>query len=425
LRLGLIRRNALHLLGLALILVHLAVLRGQHSVALALFEGAIYLCAAWMVLAGRTQMSLAFILVIAALLRLAFITDDPFHSTDIYRYIWDGRVQGAGINPYRYLPNDPSLAVLRDQAIWPYINRADHAPTIYPPVAQMIFFLVTRVSESVLYMKSAMLLFEMVAVVCLLKLLDLDGLPRERVLLYVWHPLPAWEFVGSGHIDAAMVAFVALAVLARRTGAYAAAGAALAAGTLVKLFPLVLVPALWRRWDWRFPVAFLAVVGLAYLPYVGVGSAVLGYLPGYVREEGVDDGSGLWLVEALRSLGFVTLPTSVYLAGVVLVMAALALFVMFRMPEAERATAGALVLASTATLAVSPHYPWYFAWLIPFLCFRPYWPLLWLTAAAFILYVEDARYVLWMGGVLYGGFAVLALIDLARRRPATLLRRPA
>jgi alpha-1,6-mannosyltransferase len=106
-------------------------------------------------------------------------------------------------------------------------------------------------------------------------------------------------------------------------------------------------------------------------------------------------------------------------------MAVLAVIVMFKLPDSERAKAGALLLATTATLAVSPHYPWYFAWLIPFLCFRPYWPLLWLTAAAFILYLDNARFVLWMGGVLYGGFALIALLDLARYRPALALRRPA
>ena len=42
----------------------------------------------------------------------------PPHSTDIYRYIWDGRVQADGINPYRYVPADPALAHLRDAAIY-------------------------------------------------------------------------------------------------------------------------------------------------------------------------------------------------------------------------------------------------------------------------------------------------------------------
>ena len=57
----------------------------------------------------------------------------PFLSSDMYRYVWDGRVQVAGINPYRYVPADPALQSLRDDAIYPHINRADIARTIYPP----------------------------------------------------------------------------------------------------------------------------------------------------------------------------------------------------------------------------------------------------------------------------------------------------
>ena len=68
-------------------------------------------------------------------------------STDIFRYVWDGRVQAAGINPYRHVPADAALQHLRDDAIYPYINRADYAPTIYPPMAQIVFFLVTRISR--------------------------------------------------------------------------------------------------------------------------------------------------------------------------------------------------------------------------------------------------------------------------------------
>ena len=54
------------------------------------------------------------VLLVAAALRLPLIVSPPFLSTDIYRYVWDGRVQAAGVNPYRYLPADPALASLRD-----------------------------------------------------------------------------------------------------------------------------------------------------------------------------------------------------------------------------------------------------------------------------------------------------------------------
>ncbi len=99
---------------------------------------------------------LILVLGLAIAMRLAIVGADPLLSTDIYRYVWDGRVQGAGINPYLFVPADPALAGLRDTAIYPHINRADYAVTAYPPVAQMFFFGVTRIAETLTAMRLAM-----------------------------------------------------------------------------------------------------------------------------------------------------------------------------------------------------------------------------------------------------------------------------
>ena len=84
-------------------------------------------------------MALWLVLLVAAALRLPLIVSPAFLSTDVNRYVWDGRVQAAGVNPYRYMPGDPALARLRDDQVYPRINRAEYAPTIYPPAAQVIF----------------------------------------------------------------------------------------------------------------------------------------------------------------------------------------------------------------------------------------------------------------------------------------------
>src|SRR5262249_11994301 len=157
-----------------------------------------YVIAAWLVVSGRaadasSTRALAAILVIGLVMRLLLLPGWPV-STDIYRYVWDGRVQGAGINPYLHVPADPLLAGLADGALYPYINRPDSAPTIYPPMSQIVFFLVTRISESEVAMKAAMVAFEGLAVWAMLQLLAARGLPRSHVLLYAWHPLPLWEF---------------------------------------------------------------------------------------------------------------------------------------------------------------------------------------------------------------------------------------
>src|SRR5215468_5576634 len=185
----------------------------SHFLSLALLQVALYLVAAWIILRSRDSRStLLIVLIFATVFRLSILFAPPYLSTDIYRYIWDGRVQAAGINPYRYAPADKALAPLRDKAIYPAINRREYAHTIYPPLAQFIYLAVTRVSEMVTWMKAALVGFEAVTLWALAALLASFGLPRQRVLLYAWHPLIVWEIAGSGHVDAAAIAFPALAV---------------------------------------------------------------------------------------------------------------------------------------------------------------------------------------------------------------------
>jgi len=100
-------------------------------------------------------------------------------STDIYRYIWDGRVQAAGINPYLYLPVDRKLETLRDSSIYPNINRRDYAHTIYPPAAQIFFFAVTRITQSVIGFKGTILLVEIGTIILILLTLQSIGQPRS------------------------------------------------------------------------------------------------------------------------------------------------------------------------------------------------------------------------------------------------------
>ena len=134
--------------------------------------------------------------------------------------------------------------------------------------------------------------------------------------MYAWNPLPFWEFAGSGHIDAAMIAFVALALWSR--GEWLT-GLALAGGVLVKLYPAVLLPALWRPWDWRMPAVFGGAIVAAYLPFAGAGAHVFGFLPGYAAEEGFAGGAGFYWWNLAKSVlplgGGSTLP---YIAAALL-----------------------------------------------------------------------------------------------------------
>src|SRR5689334_10598199 len=272
----------------------------------------IYFGVAWLSLRTKDSRTLLLLgLVFAAFFRISILFSPPYLSDDIYRYVWDGRVQAAGINPYRYIPADEALAPLRDEKIYPNMNRRDTAHTIYPPVAEAFFLLVTRFSESVTWMKAAMIGFEAVGIWALIQLLTSFGFARQRVLIYAWHPLAIWEFAGSGHLDAMAVAFIALALLAHRKDADTWTGVLLACATCVKLFPIVLFPALYKRGSWKMPVAFVVTVLIAYLPYLSVGPMrVLGSLPAYSSEQGLLSGRQYFLLALARYV--VNVPTAVY-----------------------------------------------------------------------------------------------------------------
>lgn len=309
------------------------------------------------------------VLATAALMRLALLFVAPYLSTDIYRYVWDGRVQAAGVNPYRYLPSAPELSALRDAAIYPNINRADYAPTIYPPVAQAIFLAITRFGESVVVMKLGLVGFEIATVAALLAILGHLRMPLARIAVYAWHPLPIWEVAGNGHVDAAMGAFLALGVLLYVKGRALPAGALVALGALVKPTALLALPVFWRPWNWRLPAVVALTVLVAYVPYLSVGRGVLGFLGGYVEEEGFASGRGfnlLWILE--RFVGPMPRATVVYVAVAAVLLCGAALAVGFRRDRtAVTAFACLSWLLVTFLIVASPHYPWYFLALVPVL----------------------------------------------------------
>jgi hypothetical protein len=367
--------------------------------------------------------ALTAILVVAALMRAIALFAPQALSTDVFRYVWDGRVQAAHINPYRFIPADPALAALRDESIYPNINRADYAHTIYPPTAQLAFLAIERVSDSVFAMKLGLVGFEAIAIACLIALLRRNGLPSTRVLLYAWHPLPIWEFAGSGHVDAIAIAGLSLAFLAASRRAPIWTGAALAAAALVKYYPIIAAPALYRRWDWRMPASFLVTLLLLYAPYVGVGTSVFGFASGYASEEGLRDGSGVWLLSLLKKFAHLPKePLLIFAPAVAIFLMALGLWILF---SARRARSGqienAALMGVAFTVCVSPHDPWYFTWLVPFLCFRVSAPLLWLTASCVLLYVMPHPTALTAQSLIYIPFLALVIWQAAARRPFTRL----
>lgn len=273
----------------------------------ALYVGAILLVLAWERDAdgGHAPPPAALWTIVGGCIvfRAVFLPVTPTLSDDMYRYVWDGRVQAAGISPYRYPPNAPDLIGLRlhDGAIWPHINRKS-AVTIYPPAAQLAFRGIYALHpDSITWTKTAMTLAELAAIGLLAVWLRQRQLSPLRIVVLAWSPLAVFEIAGHGHLDALVLLPLVGALLARERRRPGWVGISLGLATLVKLYPALWLPAMWTRRDWKAPLAFAATIVLGYLPFLGGGGSVLGFLPNYLGER-FNGGPADWLAVGVQRL---------------------------------------------------------------------------------------------------------------------------
>ena len=367
-------------------------------------------------------------------LRLAALAGPPTTSDDLYRYSWDGRVQVAGIDPYRDAPASATLAGLREPWLWPdaagcaaihraagctRINRPGQR-TIYPPVAEAWFAAVYRIAGVGSRYKAwqvAGLLTELGVLALLPVTLRRWGRDPRWVALYALCPVPVLEVVNNGHVDGLAVLFLlaALAVVATRDDRRdVLAGVLIGAAALVKLYPAVLVLALvgmgTRRWVpvVRAGATAAAVVALAYAEHVArVGLHVLGYLPGYLSEEHYSTG-GRFL---LASLGRV--PAGSAAAVSATFVGAACAWVWWRRPAAP---AGAALLLGAVLLAASPVQPWYAVSLVAVatVAGRPWWAGVALAGYPYFFAVILAdRHAAGIGEIAYGVALTTAVVGAA------------
>jgi alpha-1,6-mannosyltransferase len=387
----------------------------------------LYLAAAFLILTQPVdRFTFPIILAVAIACRLAVLFAEPFLSSDVYRYVWDGVVQHAHISPYRYVPGNPVLAFLREpnQDIFDNINRRDYAHTIYPPGAQALFYLITWISPTVTFMKTAMVLFEGVTMYALIKLLHHLGIRREQTLLYAWCPILIWEIAGSGHLDSVAMAFITLALLARYRKQSVLTGLFLAIAVLLKFYPLVLFPALYRRGDFKMPATVAAVIAVAYAAYSGVGTLVFGFIGGYVKEEGVANGSRYFLLElAQRIPGLHNLSTTAYFIFCAAIFVAIMWWcweVANQQGSEEAFLRPAFSLATALMFLFSPHYAWYIIWLVPFFTLMRNLPILTYLLGFFYLYTtalaEPGPKMFLANEILYAAVFVAFIVQIILNR---------
>ncbi|NQU38229.1 MAG: DUF2029 domain-containing protein [Actinobacteria bacterium] len=339
---------------------------------------AVFAFAAYTVLRAPKRLAIWLILGGGAVLQVVAMTAPPQTSTDYYRYAWDGRVQAAGINPYEYAPIDPALADLRDPWLFPdgrtcpedgveqecpLMNRPT-VNTIYPPVSQVYFFVVEKLSPSgsqALPLQFAAGLMGVGVTVALIVIARARGSDPRRAVLWSWCPLVVVELGNNAHVDglSSLLVVVALGLLARplalRTRDAVGGGVALGLATATKLLPAVLLPSVIKRRPIAVAVSFLLSIVVVYLPYVwSQGLAVTGFLGGYTEEEA----GGRYAILKLALPDFWVQPIAV------VVLFGVALWALLKSDPLQPWLTGAATVGALF-LVITQSYQWYALLLVP------------------------------------------------------------
>lgn len=294
-------------------------------------------------------------LVLAGVWHVEFLRLPAGADDDILRYVWDGRLQRLGYNPYLVVPSDPSVKGLHTPETR-NLNNSD-LPSPYPPGAQLFFRAITALHESSFALRVAFAICDLAIVFLLLDILRLRQKGAHLVLAYTWNPLLAIEVAGSGHIDilGALLLVISVVALARRWRTLAAVAFGLAVS--VKFLPIVLLPLYWKRVRIRDAVLAAAMVGLLYVPFLNHGRIATGSLGTYVHSFRFN-GPVFAVLDQLA-------PPQL-LAGLA-VLVGLATATWLRRTSQEWTPEG-FAWPMAATLFCAPVvFPWYLLWLLPFL----------------------------------------------------------
>jgi hypothetical protein len=374
----------------------------------------------WSLRGTGQRARLTLILGLAVLFRLTLLfSTPPTLSDDVYRYIWDGRLSNAGVSPYAHAVASPRLDQF-DSPQRALVNN-NWMASPYLPAAQVMFACVYRLAPgSPLAFQVAAVIFDLLTGLLVTDLLRRLGLPRARALIYLWNPLVITEFSHGAHVDALMICLMMAALWALVAARSARLSAvALAAATLTKGLPALLLPVLARRWGWRRILLYGGLVVAACLPPAlqagwGLsgpqdGTGLFGALRIYSAHWNYNSGLYHWLEVGLsgyRTPGAV--PQEVVGPGPILaaklsvtLALGLALVVAWR-KSAERSNLALLRLAllplgAYLLLATTVH-PWYVTFIVPLLPFlaphKAAWAWLYFSASvalSYLTYLDPAN----------------------------------
>jgi alpha-1,6-mannosyltransferase len=339
---------------------------------------------------GRSKSLVIIIIFFAIFFRAALIPTGPNPlSNDIYRYIWDGRVQQTGINPYLYPPSAEQLESLRDAKIFPHINRKDY-PTIYPAGAQ-IFFRVSHalIGDRIVGFKGLMVLFDVATILVLLALLRTYDFEEARIFIYAWNPLVIFEIGFAGHLEGLTIFLMVLAFYLNAIKKNIPAVIALTFSSATKLYPALMLPALLNRGERiKGATIFLCSFLVLYLPFLSAGKKVMGFLPIYFKNhyESFNLGLKYLIMRLFPGWNYIVI-SKIF----ILILTAAGIFFFFKEKLKEQHLYSAYVLIGLLIILMPASlHPWYVIMIIPFLVFFPSGAWLIFTGTVALSYLKYA-----------------------------------
>jgi hypothetical protein len=344
-------------------------------------------------------------LALAAFWRAPLLLMPPTLSTDVYRYVWDGRVQRLGYNPYLIVPSDTAHLELHT-AETRLMNHPE-VPTPYPAGAELFFRAVMTVHESARAMRFAAAICDAASVAVLLLWLIDSGRNPWWVLAYAWNPLVSLEGAGNGHVDLLGALCLIVTAFSLSRGRRMIAALALALGVAVKFLPVVLLPLLWRRIGIRDAALALGLLAVLYLPFLHSGGLPVGSLGAYLAKWRINGP----LYGALQNL----LPNAALMALPAFLGFAVAVW-MRRHRDIGCPEAWAWPVAVTLLFAPTV-FPWYLVWLTPFLFSPSTLPLAVWSVSVLATYSTLPGWV--VSVIEYGSVAIAIGWTIAQRKSAT------
>jgi alpha-1,6-mannosyltransferase len=358
----------------------------------------------------------AYVLAVATICRALLLPAEPVMSTDVYRYLWEGRMITHGYNPFSLPPEAAELEPLRDEHYAPINHK--HLKTIYPPVAQAVFAAAAWVRPDPQTQKLFFVLFDLGVIAVLMAFLRLRSADPLAAIIYAWNPLVIFETAHSGHTDAVGIFLLVLGLWLLARGQKLWGFVSLGLSMLAKYLAGVFLPyfALKKRYVVWVPV-MLAVVIVGYLPFAGAGSGLFSSLEIYGTQWRFN---GL-IYKLLHSMVGDPLRTRWILT---LLLGVAVVYQSFKQRDPLRF---AFVVIATALLLAPTLYPWYVAWVVPFLCFYP--NRAWILFTGLVMLSYWVWVVSAVGGewelswrlyaIEYVPFYALLLFDARRRRQET------